>query len=646
MISAIRKQLMSESFRHTALIAVIALLAGFILPDIMRSFMGTGEWIVRVNKQEIGAKQFARQAAQEQDRIARFREQMYHQYGAQVADALMQMQGELNPNLLAYNYLIRDELMHQVSREIGIHLDEQYIIEKISDPNFIIQEPQLTNLIPPYVFDELGMVNKKTLKNHLRRYGLSVADFEHKVQRALVQKITNEMLASTGYVPEFDLKQRFETTYTPKKFNILTFTFDSVLNQEKKKEISDKDIKQFFVQENNKNKRYWVPEKRSGTIWKFSPESYGLAVSDAQIERNYEDNKMSKYVDQPTKVQVRKLFFPVKSDVDRNEVRKKAELERTRMLENPTLFAQQGELVPFFTRGQKEKPFEMAAFLLQNDGDISQVIETENGYIVLQRVAKKMRTFKPLSAVRSEIKKAIIERKFGDAFMDEARRIITEGVVDKSQLKQFVQMKKAKVETLNNVLASQSQQAQRLFGLKKNNAVYYLDGNVGIIIQLNDIQPSYVPELKTVKTVVKNDMYEERAEKKLNDILEKAKVKTKQASIQEAKDVFGGLLEETAWLKSDDKELLEKLQKQGIPVYQMLQMEKIGAVMVHADKDAGYIITLSNAKPIDLDEFNAKKEELRAQLESERIQQLSAGFVASLYRNATIETSEMLTQMT
>lgn len=646
MISAIRKQLMSESFRHVAFVAVIALLAGFILPDIMRFFMGTGEWIVRVNKREIGAKQFARQAAQEQNRIALFREQMHHQYGAQVADALMQMQAELNPNLLAYNYLIRDELMHQVSREIGIHLDEQYIIEKLSDPNFIIQEPNLVSLIPPYVFDELGMVNKKILKDHLRRYGLSVADFEHKVQRALIQKITNEILATASYVPEFDLKQRFNTTYTPKKFSILTVTFDSVLNQEKKKVISDREINQFFIQENNKSKRYWVPEKRSGTVWKFNPELYNIAVSDAQIERNYEDSKMSKYVDQPTKVQVRQLLFPVKSEDDRSEMRKKAERERTRMIENPTLFAQEGELVPFFTRGQKEKPFEIAAFLLENNGDISQVIETEKGYVVLQRVAKQMRTFKPLSAVRSEIKKAIIERKFSDAFMDEARRVITEGIVDQQKLNQFVQLKKAKTETLNNVLASQSQQAQRLFGLKKNSAVYYLDGNMGIIIQLNEIQPSYLPELHTIKTVVKNDMYEKRAEKRLNDLLEKAKNATQQETIQAAKEITGGTLQETGWLKSEDKESLEKLQKQGVPTYQMLQMENTGSVMVHADKDAGYIITLDQVKAIDLDEFNAKKEELGAQLESERLQQLSAGFVASLYRNATIETSEMLTQMT
>ncbi len=82
------------------------------------------------------------------------------------------------------------------------------------------------------------------------------------------------------------------------------------------------------------------------------------------------------------------------------------------------------------------------------------------------------------------------------------------------------------------------------------------------------------------------------------------------------------------------------MEKQGIPVNRMLQLEKSGLVLTQITPEKGYLIRLDEIESLDPAKMVEKMNELKKSIEQEQISLLSEGFVASLYRNATINVNE------
>lgn len=641
MITAIRRQFKGETLKYAMWIILFALAGGVLLPMLVRD-ASSGNWAIKVNGEEISDAEFAQQAAHEQERIARIREQ-YGQY----ADFLFLSQGiSLDPRSMAHDYLVQQELVNQIGHALGLYIGSEYISEKITDPMFVLREPMLMNLIPIHAFDRAGGINMEVLQMHLRRQGISVAQFERYVERALIRRLVLEILGSTSYVPNFDVKQRFAADYQGKKFSIVSISLDSLIKEEKKTAINQKEIEQFFNLENQKNMRYWVPEKRSGVIWTFKSDAYGTHPSDEAVAQYYEKNKMKDYVNEPVKIQVRRIVLPVTNEAQREEVRAQAEALRQELVASPDQFAKKAQVVPFFARGSGAHgpAFEKAAFMLVKDGDISAVTETEDGFELLQRVAKSDRTFKPLSAVKQDIKNSMIQRRFQEAFLDDMKRVTRGGQSNQDAFIQLAQAKGATSRKLDNVAKDVSADAQKLFSLRKDGISFNIADGVGYAVQLTNVAPAYAPNFEAVRSEVLNDMYEHRARKKLAALLQDTKRKASSMTTPEIVTATHGTLEKTDWLKSQDRVRLEALEKKEVPVGAMLQMEKIDGVMTFESDSAGFIIRLEGIEPIDQAEFKAKESSIRSTLEQERGTAAIVGFVASLSRNARIETNETLMQ--
>jgi peptidyl-prolyl cis-trans isomerase D len=641
MITAIRRQFKGESLKYVLWVILFALAAGYLLPLLVRESK-TGDWALSINDQEISTAEFAHQVTQEQERINSLREQ----YG-QWADLLFERQGmSLDPRTLAYNYLVQQQLIDQVGHELGLHLSPEYIAEKISDPMFVMREPTLLNLIPPYVFSQTGVVNQELLQAHLRHFGISNTQFEQYVERALFRRLVLDILSSTVYVPAFDVLQRYTTDYVGKKYSIAAISLDSLIKEEKKNHLSDELLEQFFNVENQKNKRYWVPEKRSGVIWTFKGDAYGAHVSDEAIANYYEKNKLKQYVDEPVKVQVRRIVFKVANETERENLRSQAQALRQELIASPDQFVKKSEMVPFFARGASKHSaaFEQAAFLLAKDGDISKVIETEDSLQILQRVAKNPRTFKPLSSVKQEIKTAIQQRKFQEAFLDDMKRLARNAEGKQGAFAELAKAKAATAQKLDNVTKEASAQAQKLFGLRKDGLSSSVDNLTGYAVQVTDIAPAHAPKFETVRAEVEKDLYEHRARTKLAGILANAKKELGSRSLQDIASANHATIEKTDWLDAKNKDRVEALQKRDIPVAAMLQMEKTGSGMIFEGDSAGFIIRLDEIEQVNQADFKAKEASLRATLEQERGTSLVVGFVASLARNARIEINESLMQ--
>ncbi|MDP3889417.1 MAG: peptidylprolyl isomerase [bacterium] len=668
MITVIRKHLKGATYKISLWIIILILGIGFI-PSLLRHSTTGGPWALRVNGQEIGYKEYAFEVAEQRDRIAGFRAQ-YGQY----ADMLLEAMGvSADPRRLAYESLVREELINQTTQKLVIHLSADYIADKLNDSSFLYRE--LASYVPLYSLGQDSDNNQKILRAHLQRKGISISDFERKVERVIARDLVVDLVTAASYVPLFELEQQYQISKLGKSFSILTFSRDEFIKTEKQKDISEKELKDFFDRENAQNKRYWVPEKRSGVVWKIKPESYGITVSDDQIKAYYEEHKSSnKYIKTPAQVQVRTILFKVDDAGKKEEIRTKVQSIRSDLMKDPARFAEiartvsddektkkDGGLVPLFAKNEKEPSFERAAFLLKEKDAISEVIETGEGFQLLQLVDKKPRTVKSLNEVRADINQELILKEFKDLFVRDAKKAIErEGGVNSSvegqdTLKDFVESKKATKKTMTDVEQNSSKEVQALFKIPKvqvgadesagrfnPQATYYIEGNEGVIVQLTEVEKRYLPSLEKIKNTVMQDLYAYKASNSLRQALEKVRLESATKSFEQLKETYGGTLEKTSSIKPDDEKQLKKLKEKGIPTDILFQLEKKGSTLAQETKLGGVVVRLDAIEAFNPEDFATQQADLGEVLEKEQMRQLIEGFVASLHRNATIETNESL----
>ena len=111
-------------------------------------------------------------------------------------------------------------------------------------------------------------------------------------------------------------------------------------------------------------------------------------------------------------------------------------------------------------------------------------------------------------------------------------------------------------------------------------------------------------------------------------------------SLAEVAQKLGATVEKTGSIKADDSQVVQSLEKQGLPVAQLFQLEKIGAATTAVKDSAGKLVVLDTIEPFDAAKYEQKKDQINAILTREYLKLYIEAFVASLYRNATIKTND------
>jgi len=630
------------TYRYILFCAVILLILALLMPPMVRQQGGSGEWIIDVNGAKITELAFRRKVAEQQEFLTRFK-QAYGSY----ADLLLQSMGLSNdPQQLAHHLLVKEELLNKAADNLHIYAHPKSIARELGNMRFMQQQ---SSLIPSYAISENGEINERYLKQHLQRMGISLGEFDQLLAQAVARQMVVNLAASANYIPEFDVRQRFIDENLGKKFSILSFSLDTFLKKEKNNKILEQALRDFYDKENAQFKRYWVAEKRGGFAWKFAPQTYGITVNNTEIASYYEDHKRAEYVEQPTQVQVQRILFAVESDENISMIEDKALALQRDLFSGVVDFVEkakelspdQSGLMPFFGRGEKEHAVERAAFVLKNIGDISPVIRTAEGFEILQLVNKKMVTFVPLEKVKDDIKQKIMLKKFKTEFVQDMKELLEKP--GQKNLETFIKVKAGKQEVIKPTIQDQSGLVKALFATDKKGSVnFYVDKEIGYAVQLTELEEPFLPSLESIKDVVANDIYEARAIKSMRLALDKAK----KEAIENPDLIFGvkgqAQHEETGWIKKDNLDQIKSLEKRGISAEKILQLEKIGAVSMQMGEQNGYLIRLDSLEPFNEELFVANKNTLEKKLYSEQTNLILEGFVASLYRNATISVNESI----
>lgn len=639
MISVIRKNVIGTRFAKVIFYIVIAAMLG--LGSLLTMFKGPSTateaiWGT-INGRVITQHDFSRKAFAFEEQL----QMMRAQYG-QYADQLMAAMGMIaNPTLLAHDALIREALINDIARDLNIEVHPDYIKHALS--NIMTSYQDLGDVIPMEAIDvRSGSINEKALLKSLRQLGLSVTDFDAKVEQALKRKMATNLIASASYVPKFELENQYNAQHRAKTFSVLMIPKDEIYAEIKKDVITDKDLEFFFNRKNKERDAYMVPEKRTIQAWTISPQSYGVSISDEKISRYYEENKEKRFVAESPKVQVRKIQLKEGSAANAAQIRKDLMAKpeefaaRAKELSTDKETAANGGLMKAFVKGDTtiDRNLERGAFLLKAKGDISEPIPVKDGVVILQLVEKTPKSYKPLASVRKDIVDALTQQEFTKRFVMDMKNTYKDK--DDAKLKELITQKGFTSKAKELITNDGSQLARTAFTTPLNDYAFYVDGKEGYVVHVARIQERHMPSLDTVRDTVKHDLIEDRAAALLRSRAIQAKQEAQKQPLSEVAKTYKANIKKTGPIDINNTAQIEALRKDGLPVDPMLQIENIGMLEAGVDDSYGYVIRLDELAPFKQEAFEAQRQSLVDQLGRARMMLGAQGFVASLHRNATI----------
>ncbi|MFT6765343.1 MAG: hypothetical protein ACJAZS_000219 [Alteromonas naphthalenivorans] len=647
-IMKLRKGLQGKFGKGILIGLFIALTGGIGISSLLMRFLGNGmDGIAKINGYDVSQGKFQRATIDADRQIAMIRQQ----YG-QSADILLQLNGmSSNPQEAALKNVVKEALIDEAADKMGLYLAPEYLDARLGDPQFIFNK--IGHQLPHYVFDQKYGINAEALMQVLKTP--QMRGVEDKLINDLRRDFTLMMIKTCFYMPQFMIQASYKEAHTSKKFSIQTFTLSSVLQKEKAKGVSEAQLNVFYEKENKKNQRYLIPEKRSGVTWTFAPDTYGIKITEKEIEKYYTDHKRNKYVEAPAQFKVREIVFNKLKDQGVSALKDLAESVHKRVVEAPKKFAEiakevsqtttasKGGLVEFFKRGTKDKSYEKAVVRLKTDGDVSAVTQMADGsFVILQRVARKEASYKSLAHVKDAIIKSLKDQKFRTRFSKEADRAVKSN--DKELLASFIKEHNGKKESVAAVERADQGFGRRLFILKKDGqSMSFVQDGKGMILQLDKKIAKKLPKLESLKDTVKEDYFEQKATSLLEDQMKKARAQG--LSSGKLVKVDGSTISSTGFLQATDTQKIKDLiDKQGYP-HGFMNLDWEGAVMSSLNKDGAIVLKLDETEKINDTLYKAQKQKLHKEAFKRFGQGFDASYIASLYRNATIKVNDELAQL-
>ncbi len=350
---------------------------------------------------------------------------------------------------------------------------------------------------------------------------MSVAQFEESLMRdILLQKAVDLLTAGITVTPE-ELWNHYRNQKETAKIEYLLLDENKVDLPE---EVPASEVKDYF--EKNKDK-YKVPEKREGTYIFFETEELKkeIQVSQAEIEKYYQDN-LNQFKE-PEKIRVSRIHLPF-GDGEKSTVRGEA----GRLRERVTRGEDFGQVARASSRDEKASAggdwgyYEWRKLPAQESeevkklaaGEVSGVIETEEGVSILKVTEKEPEKTQPLEQVSSRIR-TILEDEKARKLAEERAAALEKSARRENTLDVAAQKAGLKVKTTGLLEAGQALGeidpsgtiSQALFRLKEKEISSPLSMFNGVgIVQLEKIEPKRPATFEEVREEVEKELRNRR----------------------------------------------------------------------------------------------------------------------------------------
>lgn len=415
----------------------------FIFPSF--AFFGL-EGYTRLREGDNAVAKVAGQSITQQELDAAQREQMerFRQMLGEQFDPKMLDTPEAKQNIL--ESLIAQRLLALEAAKSRLSVSDQALQQSI--------------LAVPGLIGADGKFDVERYKSLLAAQGMTPAMYEARLRHDLILQQVHAGVQATAFAPKTVASRLSDLNDQEREVQELLFKTSDFVAQVK---VTDEMLKAYYEKNGS---QFEIPEqvKTEYVVLNSDAVAAQISVSDADIKSYYEQNA-KRYADEE---QRRASHILIKADkaasaADKAAAKEKAEKLLAQVRKNPADFAklakensqdpgsaERGGDLDFFGAGMMVKPFEDAVFKLKQ-GEISDVVESDFGYHIIQLTAIKQASVKSLDEVKgqiaADIKKQLAAKKFTE-MADQFTNIVYE---QSDSLKAAADKLKLKIETVSGL---------------------------------------------------------------------------------------------------------------------------------------------------------------------------------------------------
>ncbi|MFM2449194.1 MAG: peptidylprolyl isomerase [Pseudomonadota bacterium] len=345
----------------------------------------------------------------------------------QQGDRIRSQRPDLDPALLdgpEFKQQVLDELVRQ-----------KVVTAAVNDFHLVTTDERLKRLFstdPQFasVRNPDGTVNKEVLATQ----GMSSDMFAQRLRQDLSMQQVFRGVAGSAVATTAVTQAALDPLFQQRQVQVVTFPAQRHLASVKP---TDAQIEAFYADPANAA-RFKAPEQADIEFVVLDVElmKKGISVSADDLQKFYDKN-IARFT---TAEQRRASHVLVKAGSDASSDDKaKAKAKAQALLEqirakpstfadvarknsDDTVSAERGGDLDFFGRGDMTPTFEKTVFEMKNDGDISNLVETEFGFHIIQLTGKRGGEKRALDTVRSEIESELraeqAQKKFTEAAVD------------------------------------------------------------------------------------------------------------------------------------------------------------------------------------------------------------------------------------
>lgn len=431
--------------------------------------------------------------------------------------------------------LVRDEVLSAAARDLNLFTSDLKVARELQ------QNPTIASLRRAD-----GTLDMDRYRQLLAAQGLSPQMFEAQLRHDLsVQQVTQGVVSSSLSTPAV-AQPSLAAFFQRRELRLARFDTASFKD---KVQVAAADIEQYY-QANAA--RFQAPEQVDVAYAVLDMESVmqGLSVNEADVKSYYEQN-LSRY-STPEERRARHILINAAASApaaEREAAKAKASALLVQVKANPASFADVakkesqdpgsapgGGDLSFFQRGAMVKAFEDAAFALPKDG-ISDVVESEFGYHVIQVTDIRPSLQRPFETVRAEIEADLKKQSAQRAFAEKAELFGNMVYEQSDSLAPVVDKLKLKLQTANGVMRQPSpgmppalanaKLLDELFSVdaiekKRNTQAVEVGANQLVSARVTAHRPARTLPLDEVQAQVKELVVNEKAQAMARDAGEKA----------------------------------------------------------------------------------------------------------------------------
>ena len=380
--------------------------------------------------------------AAHRDQMQRFRDMFGPQFDSKIFDTPEAKQ-EILDNLIAQRVLAGE-----VNRK-GLSVSDQSLQRAI--------------LAMPELKTPDGQFDNERYRSLLSMQNMNPARFEARLRAELALQQLNGAIQSSAFAPKTVANRLSDINSQEREVQEMLFNASDFVSQVK---ATDEMLKDYYDKSAG---QFEIPEqvKAEYIVLDAAAVAAQISVSDADIKSYYDQNLKRYSVDEQRRASHILIAAPKDAPAaEKEKAKTKAENLLAQIRKNPGDFArlakehsqdpgsaERGGDLGFFGKGMMVKPFEDAAYKLKQ-GEISDVVESDFGYHIVQLAELKPGAVKSLEEVKGEIAAEIKKQMAAKKFSELAETLNSTVYENAESLKPAAEKLQLKIETASNLTRS------------------------------------------------------------------------------------------------------------------------------------------------------------------------------------------------